>query len=110
MMVEAQNFFQMPPLVLGIILIGVISLVMDAVVRLIERQGNPVARKDVRLKFKRQRIAGHAWRKGIVIQGVGLTYSSAAGSFEALRDINLAIEPGKFICLGAPQGAAKRRF
>jgi ABC-type nitrate/sulfonate/bicarbonate transport system permease component len=28
----------MPPLVLGIILIGVISLVMDAVVRLIERQ------------------------------------------------------------------------
>jgi NitT/TauT family transport system permease protein len=36
MMVEAQNFFQMPPLVLGIILIGVISLVMDAIVRAIE--------------------------------------------------------------------------
>ena len=36
MMVEAQNFFQMPPLVLGIILIGIISLVMDAIVRLIE--------------------------------------------------------------------------
>ena len=38
MMVEAQNFFQMPPLVLGIILIGIISLVMDAIVRLIEAQ------------------------------------------------------------------------
>ena len=36
MMVEAQNFFQMPPLVLGIILIGIISLVMDAAVRWIE--------------------------------------------------------------------------
>jgi NitT/TauT family transport system permease protein len=36
MMVEAQNFFQMPPLVLGIILIGIISLVMDAIVRAIE--------------------------------------------------------------------------
>ena len=36
MMVEAQNFFQMPPLVLGIILIGFISLVMDAIVRRIE--------------------------------------------------------------------------
>lgn len=38
MMVEAQNFFQMPPLVLGILLIGAISLVMDAIVRLIERR------------------------------------------------------------------------
>ena len=62
MMVEAQNFFQMPPLVLGIILIGVISLVMDAIVRLIE-PGNPVAGKNVQLKFKRQRIAGHAWKR-----------------------------------------------
>ncbi len=38
MMVDAQNFFQMPPLVLGILLIGVISLAMDAVVRLIEQR------------------------------------------------------------------------
>lgn len=38
MMVDAQNFFQMPPLVLGILLIGAISLVMDAAVRLIERR------------------------------------------------------------------------
>jgi NitT/TauT family transport system permease protein len=38
MMVEAQNFFQMPPLVLGIMLIGAISLIMDGVVRSIERR------------------------------------------------------------------------
>jgi NitT/TauT family transport system permease protein len=38
MMVDAQNFFQMPPLVLGILLIGTISLVMDGVVRAIERR------------------------------------------------------------------------
>ena len=38
MMVDAQNFFQMPPLVLGILLIGVISLAMDGFVRMIERR------------------------------------------------------------------------
>lgn len=38
MMVDAQNFFQMPPLVLGILLIGIISLAMDAVVRTIEHR------------------------------------------------------------------------
>ena len=38
MMTEAQNFFQMPPMVLGILLIGIISLTMDAVVRRIERK------------------------------------------------------------------------
>jgi NitT/TauT family transport system permease protein len=38
MMVEAQNFFQMPPLVLGILLIGAISLAMDGIVRAIERR------------------------------------------------------------------------
>ncbi len=38
MMVEAQNFFQMPPLILGILLIGAISLTMDGVVRMIERR------------------------------------------------------------------------
>jgi NitT/TauT family transport system permease protein len=38
MMVDAQNFFQMPPLVLGILIIGAISLVMDAAVKAIERK------------------------------------------------------------------------
>jgi NitT/TauT family transport system permease protein len=38
MMVDAQNFFQMPPLVLGILLIGAISLAMDGIVRAFERR------------------------------------------------------------------------
>ena len=38
MMVEAQNFFQMAPLVLGIVMIGAISLIMDGIVRAIERR------------------------------------------------------------------------
>ena len=38
MMVDAQNFFQMAPLVLGILMIGAISLVMDGAVRAIERR------------------------------------------------------------------------
>ncbi|MEW6533962.1 MAG: ABC transporter permease [Thermodesulfobacteriota bacterium] len=38
MMVDAQNFCQMPPLVLGILLIGAISLAMDTAVRAIERR------------------------------------------------------------------------
>ena len=44
---------------------------------------------------------------GIVIDGVGLTYSSAAGSFEALRGVNLTIRPGEFICLLGPSGCGK---
>jgi len=38
MMVDAQNFFQMAPLVLGILMIGAISLAMDAMVRAVERR------------------------------------------------------------------------
>src|SRR5512143_2552582 len=45
--------------------------------------------------------------KGIVIEHVGMTYSSAAGNFEALRDINLSIAPGEFICLVGPSGCGK---
>ena len=45
--------------------------------------------------------------KGIVIEHVGMTYSSAAGDFEALRDINLSIAPGEFICLVGPSGCGK---
>ncbi len=45
--------------------------------------------------------------KGIVIERLGMTYSSAAGNFEALRDINLSIAPGEFICLLGPSGCGK---
>jgi sulfonate transport system ATP-binding protein len=45
--------------------------------------------------------------KGIVIERLGITYSSAAGNFEALRDVNLSIEPGEFICLLGPSGCGK---
>lgn len=38
MMVNAQAFFQMPMLVLGVLMIGVISLAMDAGVRALERR------------------------------------------------------------------------
>ena len=45
--------------------------------------------------------------KGIVIDESGMTYSSAAGNFEALRDVNLSIAHGEFICLLGPSGCGK---
>ena len=45
--------------------------------------------------------------KGIVIERLGMTYSSAAGNFEALRDVNLSIAHGEFICLLGPSGCGK---
>jgi NitT/TauT family transport system ATP-binding protein len=45
--------------------------------------------------------------KGIVIERLGLTYSSAAGHFEALREVNLSIAHGEFICLLGPSGCGK---
>lgn len=47
MMVDAQNFFQMAPLVLGVLLIGAISLVMDSVVRAVERRATAWQEKRV---------------------------------------------------------------
>jgi NitT/TauT family transport system ATP-binding protein len=45
--------------------------------------------------------------KGIVIERLGMTYSSAAGNFEALCDVNLSIAHGEFICLLGPSGCGK---
>ncbi len=47
MMVDAQNFFQMAPLVLGVLLIGAISLIMDSIVRAIERRATAWQEKRV---------------------------------------------------------------
>jgi len=45
--------------------------------------------------------------QGIIIEGVGVTYQTASGTFEALKDVNLKIEPGEFISIVGPSGCGK---
>ena len=45
--------------------------------------------------------------KGIIIDHINMIYSGIAGTFEALKDINLDIRPGEFICIVGPSGCGK---
>jgi NitT/TauT family transport system ATP-binding protein len=45
--------------------------------------------------------------QGIQIEEVGVSYQTASGAFEALKDINLKIEPGEFISIVGPSGCGK---
>lgn len=45
--------------------------------------------------------------QGISIEGVGVTYQTGSGTFEALKDVNLKIDPGEFISIVGPSGCGK---
>jgi NitT/TauT family transport system ATP-binding protein len=45
--------------------------------------------------------------QGIVIEGVGVSYQTASGAFEALKGVDLTIEPGEFISIVGPSGCGK---
>ncbi len=45
--------------------------------------------------------------KAIDIEHLGVTYKSSRGLYEALRDINLHIEAGEFVCIVGPSGCGK---
>lgn len=41
------------------------------------------------------------------IEGVSKTYAGRTGNVEALRPVNLTVEPGEFVCLLGPSGCGK---
>ncbi len=45
--------------------------------------------------------------QGITIEEVGVTYHTGSGTFEALRNVNLTIDPGEFISIVGPSGCGK---
>ena len=45
--------------------------------------------------------------KAIAIEDLGVTYKSSRGLYEALRDINLHIDAGEFVCIVGPSGCGK---
>jgi len=45
--------------------------------------------------------------KAIDIKNLGVTYKSSRGLYEALRDINLNIDAGEFVCIVGPSGCGK---
>jgi NitT/TauT family transport system ATP-binding protein len=54
-----------------------------------------------------QRSQAGVRSQGIVIDHVGMIYRSEKGIFEALRDVDLTITPGEFICVVGPSGCGK---
>ena len=43
----------------------------------------------------------------ITLAGVGMTYATRQGLVEALRDVNLTVPPGEFMCIVGPSGCGK---
>ncbi len=50
---------------------------------------------------------GDRMQKAMVIDGVSMAYSGVSGTFTALREVNLRIEPGEFISVIGPSGCGK---
>lgn len=46
-------------------------------------------------------------RRGIQLQGIGLTYRNGTSEEQALHEINLRLEPGEFIAVLGPSGCGK---
>lgn len=46
-------------------------------------------------------------RQPLIIDSVGVTYSSAGVPHEVLQGLSLRVEPGEFICIVGPSGAGK---
>jgi ABC-type glutathione transport system ATPase component len=99
--VNGQNFFQVPVIFVGIIMIGTVAVLMDQVLALCDCASPDVAGVDV-METQRQEA-----RERVIFNNVSKTYHGDHGSVKVVEDVSFNLAEGEFVSLIGPSGCGK---